>query len=155
MAVMGKSGNQAPQGPAKVTVVNGDADAGEIVARVLEAEGLDVARAFDQVPTITPVTHDPPTLVVLDVDGGTGNLGVGLIEELRHHENQDVRDVRVVLISTQPGAEALAWTAGADGFLEKPVRAGELARVVADALARPDDERAGFRAKAHEAALGA
>ncbi len=151
MAVTGKD-NQAPEGPAKVTVVNSDADSGEVVARVLEAEGHDVVRAFDQAPSITPVISDPPALVVLDVDGDASNRGVGLLEELRQHQAPEVRDVRVVLIGTQPGSEVLAWGAGADGFLDRPVRADDLARLVADALARPDDERADFRAKAHEEA---
>ncbi len=149
-----RSRNQAPKGPARVTVVNDDPDAGEIVARVLEAEGHQVVRAFDRADALQAITSDLPDVAVLDMGGGANNPGLQLLERLRHHANPSVRDVRVVLMCTKSGAEVFAWDAGVDGYLDRPVRADDLARVVAEALARPEKERAGYRASAHQSALG-
>ena len=43
----GKS-RKEPQGPTTITLLSSDADAGEVLARVLESTGNDVRRAFGE-----------------------------------------------------------------------------------------------------------
>lgn len=143
----------APRGPAKVTVLNGDPEAGEIVARVLEAAGHQVARAFDADNALVALSSDIPSLGVIDLGGGANNPGLRLLEAIRGHPNASVKNLRVVLISSQPGGEMFAWLAGTDGYLERPVHADQITEAVADVLARPDKQRPAYRTQAHQAAL--
>lgn len=76
-----------------------------------------------------------PTAVIVDLGLPDGS-GADLIAELSHA----VPRVDVLLaISGDPGAEALAMAAGADGFLEKPI--ASLARFQAAILAHLPRER--------------
>ncbi len=155
MPSLGKSRNQESPPGGGIAVVAADADEGEIVARVLEAAGHEVRRAFDvAADPMVGITTDLPALALLDLGAGAANPNLRLLRDVRDHPNPTVKNLRVVVIGAAPGTDADVWGAGADGLLHRPVRNEDLARVVAEALERPDADRAGYRGQARSAAIG-
>jgi DNA-binding response OmpR family regulator len=142
----GKS-RKEPRGPTTITLLSSDPDAGEVLARVLESTGNEVRRAFGEDAAVTAVTADVPGLAVIDVGGGASNPGLRIVEELRSHPNEAVRSVRVILISDQARGQGLAWSAGVDGYLDRPVEATDVTATVNNVLSRSEKERATFRAE--------
>jgi len=141
-------------GPSTLVVVNDDPDACEVVARVLELDGHRVVRVSnaDAVPA---VVHDTGAgAVVLDLVTGGYGANLDALERLRTRSAGPSRGVRVVLVGATAGQALFAWQSGIDGFLLRPFPADLLRSTVADALARGEKERAGFRSGAQRRLLG-
>jgi hypothetical protein len=120
----------------RILVVEDDLPLLEAMVRLLSAEGYEVAGAGSGDECLRLAMDFLPDLVLLDVvlpdaDGRDICLSLKGAPELR--------DAHVLLVSgvqTDPGEQAMALQAGADGFLVKPVDEEELAARVAVALRR-------------------
>jgi DNA-binding NtrC family response regulator len=140
-----------PTGPAPVLVVHDDPDGCELLVRILARAGHPVDRAHD-FEQMSDALHAHPTCVVLDVSSGGIGGNLKLLDAVRHHPDQAVADARVVLIATGTSSAMFSWQAGIDGFLQRPFHADDLTALVADVVARPEEERKPHRRRMVEAA---
>lgn len=131
--------------PTRVLVVTDDADACELLARILEGAGYPVDRAYDHVGAIAQVSAVPPACVVLDLSVGGIGANLKLLDAIRTHIDPTVSGCRVVLIARQAQNQLFSWQSGVDAFLVRPFHATQLLHHVADVLARPDEQRARHR----------
>ena len=95
-------------------------------ARLVEATTLAEARAA--------LAHEPVDVVVLDVRLPDGT-GLDLAREIRSRAGAGRPRVLILSASVLPTERAAALEAGADDFLPKPYRAGDLVARLADLLA--------------------
>jgi DNA-binding response OmpR family regulator len=114
--------------PARVLVIDDDADIRGLVAKLLERAGLSVQQAEDGRLGLRALHETPPDLVVLDVSMPDLD-GWQTLERIR-----DVSDVPVLMLTAR-GAElerVRGLKAGADDYVVKPFGSQELvARVEA------------------------
>lgn len=117
-----------------ILIADDDADLAKIIARRCMHLGHRVSTAPDGLSAIVLVKHDPPDLLLLDIDLPVGN-GLGVLELLRSTPHWD--QIPVIIISGREEAslaEALARTATpfvakTDGFWQR------LEPLIASALA--------------------
>ena len=105
-----------------VLLVCDDPDAGELLSRLMAADGHSVHR-------------------VETAEGAVRHL----LEKIRSHPNPPVSEVAVVLLADEMEAEQDAWEAGADGFLARPFHAEQLSAELTGALDRPFADRQAHR----------
>jgi DNA-binding response OmpR family regulator len=144
-----------PTGPARILVVNDEDGASELLGRILERAGYLVRIAASHDDALVALGHEPPECVVLDLATGGIGQNLKLLDAVRTHIHENVARARVVLVAHQSNNRLFSWQAGIDAFLLRPFHADELERVVAEVLARPDDEREQHRRRELDAASGA
>ena len=116
------------------------------VGDVLAARGHRVVRVSNA-EALPAVVHDTGAVgVVLDLVIGGYGANLDALERLRTR-SVGHSGVRVVLVGATASQALFAWQSGIDGFLLRPFPADVLRLTVADALARGEKERAGFRAE--------
>ncbi|MEU0674005.1 SpoIIE family protein phosphatase [Streptomyces sp. NPDC006172] len=132
--------------PARVLVVDDNADMREYLTRLLHGAGYRVDAVSDGLTALEAVRGEAPDLVVSDVMM-PGLDGLGLVAALR--TDPRTASVPVLLLSARAGQEASieGLRAGADDYLVKPFAAAELlARVGANVeLARLRSHQARWR----------
>jgi len=116
-----------------VLCADDDEDILSLVALRLERAGFDVARAGDGEEAIEAARTLRPAVVVLDVMMPK-LTGLEVLEALRADEA--FADVKVVLLSArvQESDVERGLGAGADAYLAKPFRAGELVAAIEELL---------------------
>ena len=142
----------ADGGPARVLVVNDDEGACELLVRLLSADGYHVDRALSAGQATASLGVVRPHVVVLDLATGGIGSNLKLLDTVRGHQDLEIASCRVVLVTAQGHNRIFSWQAGVDGFIERPFHVRELRRTVAEALARPEDERARHRREQIDAA---
>jgi len=130
-------------GPARIAVVDDEADLAGILANRLRRAGYEVSLAGDGLAALELIGRERPDLVLLDVRMPRLD-GIETLRRLR----QDGATARVPVIVMTANAEAAdrarAFEAGANGCLAKPFETGEmLARVRELLAARGDGDAAG------------
>jgi PAS domain S-box-containing protein len=118
--------------PARILLVDDNADMRSYVKRLLLSQGYEVETAIDGLAAFTIVQQQVPDLVLTDVMMPRLD-GFGLLGELRSAPT--TREIPVILLSARAGEEARieGLEAGADDYLTKPFSARELlARVEAN-----------------------
>ena len=118
--------------PARVLVVDDNADMREYLLRLLRGAGHRVTATGDGASALEAVREQAPDLVVSDVMM-PGMSGLDLVAELRRDPR--MAGVPVLMLSARAGEEAAieGLEAGADDYLVKPFTAAELlARVRAN-----------------------
>jgi len=102
-----------------ILVVDDDAGVRNTLARLLRAEGFDVATAVDGVGAIDAVLRIAPDLVLLDVVMPSIN-GFEVCRRIK--ENEDTRLIPVVLLTGLSAMEdrVRGLEVGADDFISKP-----------------------------------
>jgi CheY-like chemotaxis protein len=133
--------------PSKLVVANDDDDACEVLARVLEADGHEVARISSAEALAGVVLGTAADGVVLDLMTAGYGANLDALERLRTRGFKRP-GVRVVLVGAMESQEVFAWQSGIDGFLLRPFHAQALRQTMADALARSDRDRKKLRADA-------
>jgi DNA-binding response OmpR family regulator len=128
-------------GTATVVVANRDATVCEVLARIVEADGLAAVRVTDPADLGGAVVSAPADAVVLDL----GPDAPEHLRSLRAADHPRAAAARVVVISTGPANALLAWQAGADAVLTRPFPAEGLQHAVTSSLRRTDDERQALR----------
>ncbi|OPG08782.1 SpoIIE family protein phosphatase [Microbispora sp. GKU 823] len=136
MGMSSREGSAARSGgsaaPARVLVVDDNADMREYLVRLLKGAGYQVSTAGDGMEALDAIRADAPDLVVSDVMMPRLD-GLSLVAALR--SDPRTAAVPVVLLSARAGQEASieGLQAGADDYLVKPFAAAELlARVRAN-----------------------
>lgn len=132
-----------------VLLVCDDSDAGELLTRLMTADGHDVHRVETAEGAMRHLLATPRRATVLSLSGPTANRQ--LLEKIRSHPNPPVSEVAVVLLADDVAAGPEAWDAGADGFLARPFHADQLSTELAGALDRPLAAREAHREAQREA----
>ncbi|MEL7207382.1 MAG: response regulator [Actinomycetota bacterium] len=129
-------------GPVDVLVVGDDADARELLARVLDRAGHEVTQV-DGAPSALEALGMAPRRAVVALLHGDG--GASLTESIRDHEDETVAAVPLVVLADEESAVNAATRAGADGTLTRPFHADELTGELDEVLGRTPEERAEIR----------
>lgn len=118
----------------RILVVEDDADTLELVAMSLDQAGYEVLRARSAEAALELLGGDLPALILTDVDlpGLSGLELTGLLKS-----DPVTRSIPVIAHTAHAAryGEALAHSAGCDGYLTKPVRLEALVGAVAGLLA--------------------
>lgn len=124
-------------GRVTVVVANDDPTVCEVLARVVEAAGHTAVRVTDPLQVTAGVLSAPADALILDL----GPRNVAQLRLLRGGDHPRSTQCRVVVISTGPASSLLEWQADADAVIVRPFRAELLQAALAEALARPQDQR--------------
>jgi signal transduction histidine kinase len=111
--------------PDEILIVDDDQDNRSVYALLLADAGYAVREAADGERCLLAVTQKVPSLIVLDVE----MPGVDGFETLRRLRAGQFRDVPVILVTgnrIDPESIGSGLELGAEEYLQKPVRAGEL-----------------------------
>ncbi len=112
---------------AKVLLVDDSALARRSTRRVLEQAGYEVVEAEDGLSALERFAVDKPDVVLLDLVM-KGMYGLDVLARLR--EIDPAARVIVVSADVQTSSRDLVQAAGASGFINKPVPAGQIVRMV-------------------------
>lgn len=118
--------------PAKILVVDDNADAREILTLLLEKQGFTVITAPDGQEALKLVKAETFDLIITDLQ--MPNLdGIGLIKALR--TRPELSSVPILVMSAFPGRSVTdALAAGANGSASKPVDFDLLIKVIQQLL---------------------
>ena len=121
-----------------VLIADDDPTIVRLLTLTLEPDGFRVVTANDGPSALELATREQPSLILLDWQM-PGSDGIEVTRALRDHDDPALRDVPIVLITSQSGAEntAAGFAAGVTDYLTKPFRPAHVrARVQAWLLRR-------------------
>jgi DNA-binding response OmpR family regulator len=106
-----------------VLVADDDPTIVQLLTLTLEPDGFRVVTANDGPSALRTAGLEHPSLVLLDWQM-PGSDGIEVTRALRGHDDPALRDVPIVLITSQSGAEntAAGFAAGVTDYLTKPFR---------------------------------
>jgi DNA-binding response OmpR family regulator len=148
-----KSKRKAPAGGSGssgsgVIVASDDADARELLSRVITQAGHEVEQVGGSTDALDALS-DRPRLALLALFAES--RAAGLVRDVRAVEDPAVAEVPVLVVTDDDTAAKAASVAGADGTLTRPFHADELTGELDAVLARSPEERAESRAAARDA----
>ncbi|HEY1067596.1 MAG TPA: HD domain-containing phosphohydrolase, partial [Pirellulales bacterium] len=110
----------------RILVVDDEPLIVEMLARLLVADGHQVATASDGLAALNSVAEARPDLVVLDIDMPVMS-GLEVCRRLK--QDPETRLIPVLMLTGRAPTDARlqAWDLGADEFLSKPFRGAEVA----------------------------
>jgi DNA-binding response OmpR family regulator len=111
--------------PAKILVVDDEADIRKVLQEILTAAGYQVLTAADGRDALPITLADQPDLIITDIRMPKLD-GLTLCRALRGHP--DTADIPVVILTAGNTAEQMqaSFEAGADDFLPKPLNPEEI-----------------------------
>ena len=124
-------------GRTTVVVACADPTVCEVLGRVVETGGYEAVRVTDDTQVTGAVLSAPAAALVLDLEAAN----VSQLRALRGGDHPRSTSSRAVVIVSGPANALLAWQADADAVLTRPFRSEELPAAIADALARPPQDR--------------
>jgi len=131
-------GPQVKAGPLTILVADDDPTIVRMLTLALEADGFRVVTANDGKTALDRARRERPALILLDWQM-PGADGIEVTRALRGEADSVLREVPVVLLTAQSGADntATGFTAGVTDYLTKPFRPAHVrARVQAWLLRR-------------------
>lgn len=110
---------------ARILVIEDDKFNIKLLTEACRSMGCDVRSAMDGVAGFQAFVEDPPDLILLDVML-PGMDGYGVLQSIRSHSSH--ADVPVIMVTALQGAadRARALELGADDYVGKPFRLGDL-----------------------------
>ena len=115
----------------RVLVVDGDSDAGALVATTLAAYGATVDVADSTATAVESIARTPPDVILNDV-AGAGEDGFAFIRHVRSLDGEAASiPAAAVTASAGGGERARLLRAGYQAHLPKPVEPSDLVQVVA------------------------
>jgi len=117
----------------KILLVEDDSDVREILSRTLRKAGYEVQEAGHAFGAVCAMVRAGADLVLTDIHMPVMD-GLGLVRELKAHE--DTRRVPVVAITgfDTPEGRAAALKAGCVGYITKPIQTGDFLSQIAKFL---------------------
>jgi DNA-binding response OmpR family regulator len=128
-----------------VLVVNDDADACELIARIVESAGWAADRVHSSDDAVDALVGAQPSFKAVLIDfssGGTG-MGINLLDVIRR--TAGITDVPVVLLTRTTTNRVFAWESGADGFLVRPFHSDDVINELMAVFSRSPEEREAYR----------
>jgi DNA-binding response OmpR family regulator len=129
----------------KVLVLGDNADACELLMRILGTGGYAVGTVRTQPDLLSVLVNDTPALVVLDVTRMNHGDALAHLEAIRSSANPRIAGQRVLLCASAAGSTLFAWEAGVDEVMQRPFHARSLLTSVAATIRRPEGERLAYR----------
>jgi len=122
----------SPMPPARILVVDDEANIRRIVSSYLRADGFEVVEAGDGRTALAAFARSSPDLVILDVMMPGGD-GIEVLRELRRRS-----DVYVIMLTARAEEtdRVIGLSVGADDYITKPFGAKELVARVKAVLRR-------------------
>ena len=126
--------------PARILIVDDDADISEAMRVVLESKGYGIDTAIDSKDALEHLKSQKPDLIILDVIMRTKSEGFDFSRELK--KDSTYRDIPILMLTAikektgidfKPAAGDETWLP-VDDFLDKPVRPEQLIEKVASLL---------------------
>jgi len=126
-------------------VVDDDADACELMARVIEGGGWSVTRCHSHNDAVAELSRANPRYALTVVDFATAGTAssLKLLDTIRHADEID--DTPVLLLPRADTNRMFAWQQGADGFLVRPFHADDLVAELHAILDRSPEQRKAHR----------
>lgn len=121
-------------GPARIAVVDDEADLAGILANRLRRAGYEVSQAGDGLAALELIGRERPDLVLLDVRMPRLD-GIETLRRLRHDGATARVPVIVMTANAEAADRARALEAGANECLAKPFETAEMLARVRDLLA--------------------
>jgi DNA-binding response OmpR family regulator len=131
----------------KVLVLDDDQDLLDTTRMFLESRGYDVLTAASPDEGSRLVEEGRPDVVVLDVMMPHGTEGFTWLSKLRHHADEALRSLPVVMLTSIHGTTRVRFHEGdadetgdylpAQAFIDKPVDPDKLAAKIESVLRRP------------------
>ncbi|HEK85180.1 MAG: response regulator [Candidatus Saccharicenans sp.] len=116
--------------PLKALVVDDDPVSRTLVSRALEEKGFSVLKAADGLEALALTEREKPEVVIADMLLPKMD-GMNLC--LRIKENPELAGIKVILMTAvykSPSLRAEALSLKADAYLEKPISAEEILKVI-------------------------
>jgi DNA-binding response OmpR family regulator len=132
----------------RLLVVDDLPEAARLLGRILRQAGYEVAELTDPDAVVGTLLDEqrPIGAVVASLTTAGTPGGLKLLDALRSHTDGRISGLLVLLISDHPRQQIFSFQAGADAILMRPYRASDLTAELAAMLARPESDRARFRA---------
>jgi DNA-binding response OmpR family regulator len=136
--------NDFDDGPVgTILVFNHDADAAELVGRLIEHAGFGALRFGDPAGLVGQLAEGGVTAVVIDALGTGISAAFELLDAIR--ADQAGRETPVIILAATDTNRLYAYQSGVDAFVVRPFHADELIEAVRTTIARSVDERERFR----------
>jgi DNA-binding response OmpR family regulator len=119
--------------PARLLIVDDEADNREVLELVLAWEGFLISTASSGAEALAVVASQPPDLVLLDIMM-PGMTGYEVVAKIKADAATSAIPVMMISALTDSKTKLLALTAGAEDFLSKPIDRDELVRRVRNLL---------------------
>jgi DNA-binding response OmpR family regulator len=130
--------------PRAVLVLNEDADACELVARLAELAGFPAVRAFDPASVLDQVREGGIAGVVIDSLRIGAESAFEVLGAIRGAEAA-VKDTVVIILASSDTNRLYAYQSGVDGYIVRPFHADDLVDMVRNTLGRSPEDRLQFR----------
>ena len=120
-----------------ILIVDDDPDVREVFSRTLRAAGYEVQEAGHALGAVCVMVRAGVDLVLTDIRMPIMD-GLGLVRELKAHE--DTRHIPVVAVTGHDTLEnrAAAFQAGCIGYITKPIDTGEFLKQIPELLRRSE-----------------
>jgi PAS domain S-box-containing protein len=113
------------EGSLRILVVDDNRDAAQSLSLLLSSEGHEVLLAYDGYTALETALAERPQVVLLDI-GLPGMDGYAVARALRQHPALKMTHLIALSGYGREADRELAWTAGFNGYLTKPVNFDEL-----------------------------
>jgi DNA-binding response OmpR family regulator len=102
----------------KVLIIDDDPDVRTVMNIVMQKQGYEVATAFNKADALSKLEDFQPSVILLDVLL-SGTDGREFCREIK--QNEEMKNVPVIMVSAHPGAAENINSYGADDFISKPI----------------------------------
>jgi CheY-like chemotaxis protein len=119
----------------KILIADDKATSRELIRTVLENSGYSITEAGDGIEALRYAREVHPDLVILDLHM-PGLDGYGVVKELRREEEFAKTPVMALTASAMQGDRELAFAAGFDSYVSKPIGLSALRQEVQRLLDR-------------------
>jgi DNA-binding response OmpR family regulator len=119
----------------KIMIVEDDKDTVRALGVRLKSQGYNLVVATDAISAISTARKEKPDLIVLDL-GLPGGDGFVVMQRLR--SNYELMMVPIIVVSARDpfSNEERALEAGAEAFLQKPVKDADFSAAIEKALSK-------------------
>jgi DNA-binding response OmpR family regulator len=119
----------------KVLIIDDDPDVRTIMNVLMKKQGYDVVTAMNKEDALFKLENFQPSVILLDVLL-SGTDGREFCREIKQNEN--MKNVPVIMVSAHPGAAENINSYGADDFIAKPIDTISLLEKVERLLKAPN-----------------
>lgn len=109
----------------KILIVDDEPDTLKLLQAVLQREGYVVISATNGPEALAKIKAEPPDLVILDIMM-PGMSGIEVLQQIRGDPKLAVLPVLMLTARSEVNVKVMAFEAGADEYVTKPLSAAEL-----------------------------
>lgn len=118
--------------PPHVLMADDDSSILFLLSRLLQRNGYSVVTTTNGDEVVSLIEQRRPDIILLDVHMGHVD-GSELCKKLKQIDS--IKDIPVLLVSSDSNLEQIAWICAADGHLAKPIRSAQLLARIKEIIA--------------------